>query len=105
MQPPSWTLTRSYHLLTNLEELSPLGNVPEADVGALGLRDDQVELVRHAVDPVHLVVGELHQPVLLLLKANVAPGPPLQPQLEDVIVTSALDHLDKEAHEVMMSSS
>ena len=55
-----------------------------------------MELVWHAVDPVHLVVGELHQPVLLLLKANVAPGSPLQPQLEDVIVTATLDHLQEE---------
>ena len=53
-----------------------------------------MELVWHAVDPVHLVVGELHQSVLLLLKPYVSPGPPLEPQLEDVIVTAALDHLD-----------
>lgn len=71
----------------------PLWNVPEAHVGALWLWDDEIELVWHAVDSVHLIVGKLHQPVLLLLKANVTPGSPLQPQLEDVIVTPTLDHL------------
>lgn len=71
----------------------PLWNVPEAHVGALRLWHNEIELVRHAVDPVHLVRGEIHQPVLLLLKANVASGSPLEPQLEDVIVTAALDHL------------
>ena len=95
----------------------PLWNVPEAHVGALRLWHNEIELVRHAVDPVHLVLkiniknyycyycyyylvrGEIHQPVLLLLKANVASGSPLEPQLEDVIVTAALDHLEEDIHQ------
>ena len=49
-------------------------------------------------DFTNLVIGELHQPVLLLLKANITPGSPLQPQLEDVIVTATLDHLQEDIH-------
>jgi len=71
----------------------PGWDVPEAHVGALWLRDDQVELVRHGLDPVHLVVGQLHQPVHLLLKADASPRSPLEPQFEDVVVSAALDDL------------
>lgn len=40
-----------------------------------------------------LVLYQLHETILLLLKALGALGAPLQPQLEDVVVPAALDHL------------
>ena len=61
-------------LSINVKNDWPGRDVPEAHVGALWLRDDQVELVRHGLDPVHLVVGQLHQPVHLLLKADASLG-------------------------------
>ena len=52
-----------------------------------------MELVGHRLHPGHLVVGQLHEAVDLLLEAGHAPGAPLQPELEDVVVSSALDDL------------
>lgn len=70
----------------------PLRNVPERHVHALRLHD-QVELVRLRLDATHLVQGQVHQCVDGVGEAVGALGAPLQPQLEDVIVAAALDHL------------
>ena len=40
-----------------------------------------------------LVLSERHEPVHLRLHAAHALGPPHQPELEDVVVAAALDHL------------
>ena len=71
----------------------PLGDVPEADIGALRVLHNEVELVWHCLHLGHLVLSQLHQAVDLLLKAGHAPGAPLQPELEDVVVSPALDDL------------
>ena len=41
-------------VLVSLVLYIPLWNVPEADVGALRLREEQVELLRHLSHPLHL---------------------------------------------------
>ena len=41
----------------------------------------------------HLVLPERHEPVHLGLHAAHPLGPPHQPELEDVVVAAALDHL------------
>ena len=48
----------------------PGRDVPEADVGALRLWHDQIELLRLALEGLHLVPGQVHQMVDLLLKAG-----------------------------------
>lgn len=70
----------------------PLRNVPEANVHQLRLHD-QVEFVWLGLDALHLMGGQLHQTVHGVFETFGALGTPLQPQLEDVIVAAALDHL------------
>ena len=64
-------LTGSSCSITN--QLSPLWNVPEAHVGALRLWHNKIELVRHAVDPVHLVIIFILI-LILLLSLCLLPG-------------------------------
>ena len=54
----NWVITKQF---------SPLWNVPEAHVGALRLWHNEIELVRHAVDPVHLVIIFILILILILL--------------------------------------
>uniref|UniRef100_A0A182MLD5 Uncharacterized protein n=1 Tax=Anopheles culicifacies TaxID=139723 RepID=A0A182MLD5_9DIPT len=54
---------------------------------------DQIELVRLLLDALHLVLGQLHQVVHVFAETVRTLGAPLEPQLEDVVVPSALDHL------------
>ena len=46
-----------------------LRDVPEDDVGALGLVVEQVELLAQLLHPAHLVGGQLHQSFDLTLEA------------------------------------
>lgn len=69
-----------------------LWNVPEGDVNALGLHN-QVELVFLFPNPLHLVESKIHQAVYVSLETISSLRAPLQPQLEDVIVSSALNDL------------
>ena len=48
----------------------PDWNVPEDDIGALGLIVDEIKLVRHLLHLFDLVVCQLHQPVDLFLKTR-----------------------------------
>lgn len=52
-----------------------------------------MELVRLRLNATHLVQGQIHQRIDGITKSIGALGAPLQPQLEDVIVAAALDHL------------
>lgn len=52
-----------------------------------------MEAVGLLANALQLILDQLHEPVLLLLEALGALGPPLEPQLEDVVVPAALDHL------------
>jgi len=70
-----------------------LRHIPEADIGALWLWCDQVELLAHLLHLLHLVMSQLHQSVNLTLKTFHPPRTPLKPKLEDVVVTTTLDHL------------
>jgi len=70
----------------------PLGNIPKRDIDALRL-EDQMEAIGLLPDSLQLVLDQFHEAILLLLEALGALGPPLEPQLEDVVVPSALDHL------------
>lgn len=69
-----------------------LRNVPERDVHAFWLQN-QVEFIWLGLDAAHLILGQVHQSVHFLLEAFSAVCTPLQPQLEDVIVSTALDDL------------
>lgn len=69
-----------------------LWDVPEGDVDKLRLHN-QVELVRVLFDLLHLVLGQVHQTVHVVGEPVGSLGAPLQPQLEDVVVAAALDHL------------
>lgn len=70
-----------------------LGNIPEADIGALWLRGDQVPLLGHLLHLRHLVLSQFHQPVDLTLKTFHPPRTPLKPKFENVVVTATLDDL------------
>jgi len=70
----------------------PLGHIPKRDIDALRLKD-QMEAIGLLPDSLQLVLDQFHEAILLLLEALGALGPPLEPQLEDVVVPSALDHL------------
>jgi len=70
-----------------------LRHIPEADIGALWLRCDQVELVTHLLHLLHLILSQFHQSVDLPLKTFHPPRTPLKPELEYVIVTTTLDNL------------
>lgn len=69
-----------------------LWHIPERNVNALGFHD-QMESVGLLSYTFQLILHQFHQAILLLLKALSALGAPLQPQLEDIIVPAALDHL------------
>lgn len=71
----------------------PFWNIPENNIRALWLVIDQVELVRHLLHLLDLVGRQIHQPVNLLFKSRHAPRSPLEPELEDVVMTSTLDDL------------
>lgn len=69
-----------------------LWHIPERNVNALGFHD-QMESIGLLSYTFQLILHQFHQTILLLLKALSALGAPLQPQLEDIIVPAALDHL------------
>ena len=87
-------------------------NVPEADVGALGLGYDQLEAFRLLAQFVHQIFRQIHvalhqfgetfrslffvigqKIVLIQLIELIYFGSPGEPELEDVVMTSALDDL------------
>jgi len=70
-----------------------LRNIPEADISALWLWGDQVELLGHLLHLLHLVLSQFHQSVDLPLKTFHPPRSPLKPELEYVIVPATLDNL------------
>lgn len=68
-------------------------HVPETHVGAFRFFDDQLEpfwLLLNAPDE---VLRQIHVALHLSAKAVCPFGPPDEPELEDVVVTAALDHL------------
>lgn len=71
----------------------PFWNIPEDNISALWLVVDQVELVRHLLHLLDLVGRQIHQPINLLFKSRHAPRPPLEPELEDVVMSTTLDDL------------
>lgn len=71
----------------------PCRDVPENNIGTLWLVVDQVELVWHPLHLLDLVVRQIHQTVNLLFKSRHAPCSPLEPELEDVVMTATLNNL------------
>lgn len=51
-----------------------------------------MKFVRLRLDASHLVQSQIHQRIDHISKTVSALGAPLQPQLKDVVVASALDH-------------
>uniref|UniRef100_A0A8D8XNX8 Uncharacterized protein n=1 Tax=Cacopsylla melanoneura TaxID=428564 RepID=A0A8D8XNX8_9HEMI len=64
--------------------------IPEADVNHLRFKN-QIEFVGHRFDLLDHVVSKFHQTVDLVFKSFVSLGSPLQPKLEDIIVTTTLN--------------
>ena len=73
-----------------------LWDVPETDVHHLRRLLDEEEPVAQFLHPPDLVAGQLHDPVHLQLKPSRSLPSPGQPELEDVVVAAALDHLQSE---------
>merc|ERR1719411_1066334 len=70
-----------------------LRDVPETDIHHLRPLLDEEEPVAELHHPPDLVLGQLHDSVHLQLKPGSSLASPGQPELEDVVVTTTLDHL------------
>lgn len=69
-----------------------LWNVPEADIHHFRFHD-QMEFIRLSFDALHLIGSQLHKTIHGMFEAFGTFGTPLQPQFENVVVATALDHL------------
>lgn len=68
-----------------------LRNVPERNIHQLGFHN-QIELIGLFLYSFNLVLSQLHQAIDVSLEAGIALWAPLKPQLEDVIMTTALEN-------------
>ena len=71
----------------------PLWYVPETEVHQLRILLDDVEPVPQLLHPLQLVLSQLHDSVHLHLKSLASLGSPGQPELENIIVSPTLNHL------------